>query len=364
MDNTSKNIITPFDLTLLIVGSMCGIRVLHASNQVAEIAKQDGWICIFFAGLYPILILLLTLYLSKKYPNDNILALSTKFLGNILGNVFNLGFLLWILFYICAGASSLSNVSRLYVSGYLIPLKIIFSELLVATYLSSRGLKPLTRVNNIIVLFMLFSSTILVPAFKEGTILNIMPIFGSSLKKLLLGSFAATTNYRGIELLLIYYPYISNKKQLKKSAFLGVLITIIFLTWTSFITFYFLGSTIIPKNLYPFLFVSDNITIPVITNLRYIFLFIWTLVGFNFVSNYLFASDEILVTFLSNKKRNWFLLILLPLISYASMKLGNEGSRRSITNALSPYLSLFILVYIILIITMIIIRKGKANEKA
>ena len=42
MDNTSKNIITPFDLTLLIVGSMCGIRVLHASNQVAEIAKQDG----------------------------------------------------------------------------------------------------------------------------------------------------------------------------------------------------------------------------------------------------------------------------------------------------------------------------------
>lgn len=365
MENTSNNLLTPFDLTLFLVGSMCGLRILHASIDVAVIAKQDGWICIFLGSIYPIIIVLLVIYLSSRYPNDNILSLSTRFLGNILGTAFNFFYLFGILFYISAGVSSLSNILRLYVSQFLIPIKIVIFELLSAAFISSKNIKAISRVNTIIILTMIVSSITLLSGFNEGTILNIMPILDSSFKNIFWGSIKAATNYRGIELLLIFYPYINNKKKLVSSSFLSVLITVTFFTWNSFMTFYFLGTDLIPKNLYPFLFVTDNLTIPIINNFRYIFIFLWSLVGFNFISIFLFASTKVSTTLFPKVKKNLLVLIPLPLIAFASISFGNEALRRSIVKKLSPYLSLFILLYIVLVIIMSSIRmgKGNANEK-
>ncbi len=64
---------------------MLGVGILSLPNDVIKIAKQDGWISVLLGAIYPLYMVFIATYLSKNYPKDNMLTLSKKFFGKILG---------------------------------------------------------------------------------------------------------------------------------------------------------------------------------------------------------------------------------------------------------------------------------------
>ncbi|MCH5139025.1 GerAB/ArcD/ProY family transporter, partial [Clostridiaceae bacterium UIB06] len=76
MDKYEDSYLTPSQLTLILVGGMIGIGVLTLPLDVIKDAEQDGWISPILGAVYPLYFILLAQYMHKKFPEQNILALS------------------------------------------------------------------------------------------------------------------------------------------------------------------------------------------------------------------------------------------------------------------------------------------------
>ncbi len=95
MMNNKEDVLTESQLILMIMGGIIGVSVLSLPLAPIEVAKQDAWIATFLGMIYPIYVVFMTIYIRKKHPKEDILDLSRKIYGKILGNILNLIFLLF-----------------------------------------------------------------------------------------------------------------------------------------------------------------------------------------------------------------------------------------------------------------------------
>ena len=114
MKNNRDNELTEMQFTLILIGSMMGVGILSLPNDVIKIAKQDGWISVLLGSIYPLYIVFIASYLGKNYPKENMLILSKKFFGKILGNILNLIFILYFVIISTKVAADVSNVLHIY----------------------------------------------------------------------------------------------------------------------------------------------------------------------------------------------------------------------------------------------------------
>ena len=92
------------------MGFVTGIGILSLPNGAVQDAKQDGWISVVVGGIYPLFLALLSIYYVNKHPNEDILVLSKKYLGVILGTICNILFLAQFIIYLIGIASGMSNI--------------------------------------------------------------------------------------------------------------------------------------------------------------------------------------------------------------------------------------------------------------
>ncbi|MFD3157002.1 GerAB/ArcD/ProY family transporter [Haloimpatiens sp. FM7330] len=363
MDKDSDSILTPSELTFTITGFLIGPGVLVLPLSVVKAAQQDGWICCILGSIYPLYMAFLASYVHKKYPKDNILTLSKKFLGKFLGTVLNFLFLLFFLFILTQVASAMSNVLLIYMTPFLNKYKIILIILLVPAFIAYKGIKTLGRVNVIIFYIVILGVFIPIPALKQGSFFNIMPVFGSGFTGILKGSKETILAFSGAEALFLISPFFKGNKEFKKSSIKGIFITILIYTWFTFISIYYLGIDTLPKFLWPVVTVSESVIIPVINNFRYIFMSLWLLLMLKTLSTYYY-----LFTFGLNKlsnnislNRKKLVILLYPLFFYISTKYGNPTMRRNLADMLIPIHVIFNTTYVSLITFITIIKKGDVN---
>ena len=89
MRPVGKDEITYQEFTYIIIGAIFGVGILSLPNQLAEVSKQDGWISAVVGGIYPLYIALTTIYISSKFPNDDVLSVGKKIFGKFLGSILN-----------------------------------------------------------------------------------------------------------------------------------------------------------------------------------------------------------------------------------------------------------------------------------
>lgn len=99
MQNSSESKITSYQLLCILTGTAIGIGLMDLPNQVTEIAKQNGWVSVIIGGIYPLYIVYIADILQNKFPDENILQLSRKFLGKVL-EIYSICFLCLILYSI------------------------------------------------------------------------------------------------------------------------------------------------------------------------------------------------------------------------------------------------------------------------
>ena len=87
MNKKEYELLSSSEVTYLLVGLLIGMGALALPNDVMATAKQDGWISVFLGAVYPLFIMLLSLYILKNCPGENILNISRRFFGKYLGNI-------------------------------------------------------------------------------------------------------------------------------------------------------------------------------------------------------------------------------------------------------------------------------------
>lgn len=363
MDKYQDSYLTPSQLTLILIGSMIGIGVLTLPIDVIKDAKQDGWISSTLGAVYPMYFILLAQYMHKKFPEQNILMISEKYCGKFLGTIFNLIFVTFFLLILTEAAAGGANMLMIYMTPFLTRKKILITMLLIPAFVAYKGLKTLGRMNEVIFYSTLIGFFIPIAALKEGSILNIMPIFGSGIINIIKSTKETMLSYNGIEILLLIYPFFKDNKKIRKCGIVSTIITIIVYTWFVFSAIFYLGIDIIPKFLWPIITVTEAVTIPIINSFRYIFMSLWTLIIFRVLSNCYYAFSFGLSQITKSVSRKSFVLLMYPLIFYLSSLYQNPPIRRSFLGKAIPIYSLYNVIYVGIIALLITIRKGEKCEK-
>ena len=346
MDKKANNLLTNTQFAFIIVGAIAGIAMLSLPRDVVEAAKQDGWISVIIGSIYPIYIVLLAAYISKKFPNDNILAVSKKCFGNKLGSIFNFLYLIQYIFYLTSVTAAFSNIYRTFVVDFMSNIKVIAIVIAISLYIASKNIKEIGRISEII--FYVSILVVIVPVFslEKTNILNILPVFGTGAKNILKGSLKTLTAYSNAEIIFLIYPFLGDKKNVRKFGLIGVLIVTFIYTWNVFVTIFYLGPDITVKRIWPYMTPAGSVPIPILNNFIFLFMFSWCFVAFRNLALHGYAIQCISSSLYSKFSSKKFLIAIYPILLVITYYLyPNEIAARNITGIMIPIFVIYNLIY-------------------
>lgn len=363
-NSSKKNAITPVELAVLLIAITIGIESTSLPNTINKLANQDAWIATALGALYPLYVVIAAIFFSKKFPNDNILALSKKYFGKYLGTFLNVIFALGFLTYLPGVVSSGAIIFKTYVIAYMSFFKIFLMTVIFIIFAVSRGLKVLGRVSTInffIILFILITSLAIL---RKGSYLNILPIFGAGVKNIAKASFTTSYTYAGIEFVFLLYPHLQDKSKLKKSALGTVAFIAFFYTWIVFISMYYMGTDIVAKSIWPFFTATEAIQLEVINSFRFVFVFLWLIVTLVDIAVLYYFNFDLAKQIINIDKDIIFHIVVGALIVLAANKYYSDRLlRAAITEKTSIFSTVYNFVYITIIFLLAVIKKGDSSEK-
>jgi spore germination protein len=362
MNKAANNLLTSNQFTMILLFSTVAIGILSIPNQVVETAKQDGWISVIFGGIYPFYMIMSVLYIARNYPNENILILNKKFFGKFLGYILNMAHLFIYIFYATSEVSGISNFLRVYIIDFLSGFRVMFLYIAVAAFCSYKGLKAVGRISEIVFFNMMITAVVGILALIKGSYLNVMPVLGSGFINILKGVKGTIYAYGGIEIVLLLYPYINDKNKLKASLLTSAGLICMGYTWVTFLTIFYLGHRVIPKAMWSSLFIIESLRLPIINNFRFIVMYLWIFVSITAVAIDYYACELVARDLFKNLKRNIFYFITVPGMLYISMLLKEEIERREIIQQITSYVLIFNVLYILLMVLTVYLKKDKAYE--
>lgn len=359
--NDDKNL-SENQIMSMAVGFMIGIGILALPSALTNVAKQDAWISAIIGGVYPTIIGLASVYMCKYYPQDNILVLSKKYLGNIIGNIFNFLFMVFFYIYVVTGIVGYVNIFRVFATPFLSSLKMQIVVVIIIMYTHNKGIKVLAKLNELAFVTICILMALLAVSLLKGNIVNVKPIFGNSFINILKASIESAYAYSGIEQIFLLYPLMRNKKKLKSTMFKAVGITVFFYTWVTFLSIYFLGYKVTTISIWPVFLVSESISLPIINSFKSIFLLSWTGIISKVLSNE-YASTVYIAKDVFNIKKRWakWLMhsIAIVIMFYSFSKLSNPMDRSAFLGKAIPIVTIFIFIYVGIIVIFIFFDKNK-----
>ncbi|WP_027625866.1 GerAB/ArcD/ProY family transporter [Clostridium lundense] len=362
MKSNIENELTEMEFTLVLIGCMIGIGILSLPNDVIKISKQDGWISAILGAVYPLYIVFLASYVSKSYPNEDILALSKKFFGKIFGNIFNLIFVLYFGLLTTEVASGVYNVLTIYIVPFLNKWTILMVMYCSIAYTAYQGTKTIGRLNEIIFFSTIIIFLIPLEAIKDGSILNIRPVFGSGIWNIVKGTKETIFAYAGIEIIFLIYPFLKNNTRLKACGLKSIAFCVAVYATFTIIDILYLGIDTSLLFIWPLVTITESIMVPVINSFRYIFMSLWALTMFKNICNEYFIFAHGLSEITKKVHRKIFVVLTFPFIVVISGLYGNVVKARKILSKIIPVCVGFNLFFITLIAIFVWINNKKKNS--
>ncbi len=358
MQMEKKNLLTPNEVTFILIGIMLDVTVANLPNGVVVTAKQDGWISVIIGATYPLYVAFLAIYVSGKFPKENILTLSKRYFGKTFGSILNFLFLLSFFSYFPALITTIGIIVRTDVAPILTPLKIYLVILFVGVYAAYKGIKVLGRLCSITFLMVIVIIIPTIIVLKQGSLLNISPIFGTGIVNILKGSLDSVYDYSLLELIFLIYPFIDDSSKIKSATLKAVGLTATIYTWIAFITIYYMGKDIIPKTIWSFFTVTEAVQVEIVNNFRYIFAFFWIIIAIKSVAIFNYLCMFILEDFKKVKNKIVIYVIMAVFVIVIAMTYyGDELAMEQITKYTSPISTIYNLIYITLVASLIWIKK-------
>ncbi|KAJ53473.1 spore germination protein (amino acid permease) [Clostridium tetanomorphum] len=364
MNNNDDNILTKNQFILILIGSMIGIGVLSLPNDVIKIAKQDAWISVILGAAYPLYVMFFSSYISKKYPKENILIISQKFLGNILGNIVNIIFLIYFLLLATEVGNGITNVLEIYMVPFLNRWTVLIVSYLVIAYAVYGGGKTVARINEVI-----FFGTVIIffmplISIKDGSFLNMKPILGSGIINIIKAVEKTFFAYAGIESICIIYPFLQDSKKIKRYTLVSITITTTIYTLFTLATILFFGIDASFKFLWPVVTLTESIMVPVINSLRYIFMAFWTLIMFKTACNYYYIFTYGLNQIIKKVQRKNMTIIILPVMIVLSFLYENATKTGKFLDKIMPIFVGFNSIYVLLITVLVFLKDRTAKKNS
>lgn len=223
-----KGIISSSQLMFLIIGLIEASTLTGAF--ISGITKQDTWI-VLLAG-FMICLFLLWVYtsLSKKFPGRNLIEINDEIYGHNSGKIMSILYIYYFWFIIPANIRFITD----FFSTYLFPeTDISVFEILIiiiCMYTLKKGIEVIARAGFILtILAIIVSIFITLVTIKDMQLSNFLPFFQMNFKEFTQGTnLMVSVPFGEIVVFLMIFPCVNEIKQVKKFAFVGLIIGFVF----------------------------------------------------------------------------------------------------------------------------------------
>ncbi|WP_027626109.1 GerAB/ArcD/ProY family transporter [Clostridium lundense] len=317
MDN-KENAITLKQLTTFAISAQIGLGILTLPSTLAKKMGHDGWIAVALSGCIIVILITFIILLMNKYQNSSILDINILLYGKYLGMFFNFIFVCYLLFITGLGNRFFAEVIRIIVLNQT-PVLVIGALVSIPTiYQTTKGLKVICRFATLLLLAHILLILTFLLVLKNVRFTYLLPI-GES------GFFAITKNityafysFLGIELITIFYPNVTNKKNAAKHIIAGsIYVTIIYIIIIIFSTALF-GENKLKMLIFPMYSIEQSIKVPILERLDIFFIGFWFPIMAGSVRSYFFSSYYCLSEIFKTRRKE----LLIPIVFIISLSIG------------------------------------------
>lgn len=319
----NNDIISPYQLMVLIIMTVISVGVFSLAADVTERAGTDGWLVIFAAGLINIAAVFIIVRLNSKFPGKTFAEYSQLIIGTILGKIVTLVFTVYLLLIIAYETRAFTEVVKMFLL-FRTPTEVIMLSLIfVCTYVVRGGVECIARISELIfpILFIPFFIIMLF-----GTYLldfsNLLPVMQTPPAKLAMAVPFTAFSFGGIELALFYIGFMKEPKKAFRPAILAV----------SFITFFFLiaiifcvatfGAKSTPDFIWPLVSFLRSINLPglFIERLDGVILPLWMMTIFTTMISAYYVIAYSLSKIVGTREQKQYVLPLSLIIYYLALQ--------------------------------------------
>lgn len=286
-------------------------------------AGNGSWVPILIAIGLGVLILHAFITLARRFPEESFAEYAPKVWGPILGHALTL--LLLAVFFL-RSAIALRNVSEFFVTAILpeTPISaVIFVMLFLVACALLAGLEGIVRFNELILPLMIGAfALILIGSLTQLKLWNLLPLFDKGSRGFLPVLQKTLSYLAAISFILFVYPCCTQRAQATIIGRRIVLIAGLLLLTVYLNTLLFLGSFMGASFTWPYLAVTENISIGIERG-EVFFMVPWMLASFVKISFFVYICALGLSQMVPRVHIKWISLLLLPCITYVALRPSN-----------------------------------------
>ncbi|MBM7615766.1 GerAB/ArcD/ProY family transporter [Alkaliphilus hydrothermalis] len=349
---------------IIIISIMIGTGVLGLSRVVSQVSKQDAWISVLINGILISLITMAIVYVASRFPQDNFLQYSSRLLSKPIGYIITISFALYGLL---ATATIIRFLTEMILTWFLpdTPIYvIIFLIIATSVYMLSHGLTVLARFNEVIIFLLVPLALLVAVGIPEIRLVNLRPIGGTGLKSILSGVVPSFFAFGGYEVMLVYYPYISDKeKPVAKYSMISVIIVTLFYTTTVISQMALFGPEELQRVLYPSINYLRAYDFPIIERMELFFTIFWLFTVLGTIGLQYFAGCSLLQSIFKTKTTGFFVFLQSPILFVLTLLPRNTPQVVEIGGIIGKANIFFGLLLPLLLLIMVFVHGGKSKHE-
>jgi spore germination protein (amino acid permease) len=308
-------LISPFLVFFLIHGTQVGIGMLSFQRLVMKEAGHDAWIAVIITGIIAHLLIWIMYKLFAHSPNaEDIVSIHKCYFGKWIGFVFSFALLVYFSLLAFTVLQTYIEIIKIWMFPLIGAWQFSLIFLALAYYAVSGGFRVVTGLcfwGVVIPLLTIFP--MLFFPLEYAHYRNLLPVFDHSIREIVAGTKAMSLQYLGMEMLLVYYPFIKQPEKSHKWAQWGNAFTTLFYLIVMLIAIVFYNEEQIQHITWPTLTLAKIPEVPFIERMEYIIISIYVLVVFPIICIAVWSATRVAKKLFSIKQRRSVPVILLLL---------------------------------------------------
>lgn len=366
---SSNNKISIRQLQTLLILDIFGMGITFLPKKVAEFSEQDGWICVIIGTILACVCAWIISSLAEIFPKDNFVEYAGKIVSKPIAVIITIGFIAKIIFSLSIEVRIFSEIVKQTIL-FNTPSHIIsICMILLGLYGASKGYETRGRISEILIFVIFIPLFIVFAIIAVGSdYTNLMPFFKTQKSDILSGGVFSLFAFSGIEFLLLAYPYLNNKKKIKRESVKAVAFVGIIMVFITIISISKFGPFDIKNQMWPVLELMDTIDLPgaFLERQDAVVMSFWIMSVFIIVNAGLFFSSLLAQNLIGFGKKSLYIWVLAIIVFFISTIPENLSQIIELSEKIFIFFGgtyIFIIPLLLLVIAKI--RKlGEKDEKS
>ncbi|WP_173917078.1 GerAB/ArcD/ProY family transporter [Halobacillus sp. Marseille-Q1614] len=346
-------LITPMFVFFIIHAMQVGVGILGFESYIARFSGFDSWISILIAGGFT-QILLWMIYQLLQDSEGDIVSIHRIVFGKYVGSFLSLFFSLYFLLLGLTVLRTFIEVIQVWVFPSLRIEIFALIFILLVYYLVVGGFRLVTGMCLISTILTLPLLLLKFFPIEVGVTDYLFPVIDHSILDLLKSAKASVLGFLGIELLLIFYPFIKKPEESKKWAHFAVFYTVLIYLATALVSFLYYSEEQLKHITWGTISLWKIVHFPFIERFEYIGIALWVYVIVPNICLALWGASRIPKRMFATSQKA-FILAFCFLLYMSTLYIDNrEGVEKlnDIANAVGFYVLLYIPVLFLLMKTV------------